>query len=349
MKPELYKEYEDPKEIEAAHEIVNHMKRRLEEDYEFSFTPRDFHCKAHGLVKAEFTIHDDIPEEYKEGLFKDPKTYEAWIRFSSSLEGFNADKQRDARGFALKLIGVEGEKFMDDEPESQDIIFFSIPFFFTKNTPAFFKFLKALHGGILSLMSYLLFRWRTTFLIFKSLKKTAAVQELSYFSATPYRYGEKAAKYCVVPQKDQQSDLPKKPIPNYLRLRLRETLLREDIYYDFKVQLQKDPVKQPIEDASVTWSEEISPFVKVATIKIPKQIFDSKEQIDFMINTSYNPWHALKVHQPLGGVNRARRIAYTEISKFRHERNRAPFEVPAPGQTFSQESAEIDYPYYIGQ
>jgi len=348
MKPKLYQEYENPKEIEAAYAIVDKMKKRMVKEYEFSFLPRDFHCKGHGFVKAEFTIENDLPEEYRHGLFEKAKTYEAWIRFSSSLEGFNPDKNPDARGFALKVVGVKGEKFMEDEPGSQDFIMFSIPFFFSKNTPSFLKFLNALHGGVLCLLSYFLFHWRTFFLVFKSLGKTAALNEIPYFSASPYRYGEKAAKFCVTPQTNKKSALPKKPIPNYLRLRLREVLEKEDIYFDFKVQFQKSPVKQPIEDVSVTWSEKISPFFKVATIRIPKQVFDSKEQMDYMINTSYNPWHALKAHQPLGGINRARRIAYEEISKFRHEKNKAPFEVPTPGLEFGTESAEIDYPYYIG-
>lgn len=347
MKPELYKEYENQRDIDAAKALVIYMKKKLKKDYEFSFTPRDFHSKAHGMVKAEFTIEDDIPEEYKEGLFKEAKTYEAWIRFSSSLEGFNPDINLDARGFALKLTGVEGEKLLDDEPGSQDIIFFSVRNFFSRNTPEFFNFVKTLHRGVFALFFYFLFRWRTLKLVFDSLKKTAALNEIPYFSATPYRYGKKAAKYCVTPHTTKKSSLPKKPHPNYLRLRLREVLDREDIYFDFKVQFQKDPVKQPIEDASIIWSEKISPFVKVATIKIPKQMFDSKEQIDFMINTSYNPWHALKVHQPLGGVNRARKIVYSEISKFRHEQNKAPFEVPVPGISFDNDSAELDYPYYI--
>ncbi|MCW3111266.1 MAG: catalase, partial [Segetibacter sp.] len=56
-------------------------------------------------------------------------------------------------------------------------------------------------------------------------------------------------------------------------------------------------------------------------IEIHPQNFDTPDQIAFGENLTFSPWHCLKEHQPLGGINRARKAAYEAISKFRLERN----------------------------
>jgi hypothetical protein len=97
-----------------------------------------------------------------------------------------------------------------------------------------------------------------------------------------------------------------------------------DAYFDFAVQKQVDPYTMPIEDPGKEWSESESPFLKVATIRILKQEFDSEKQREFGENLSYSPWHALPEHRPLGGINRARKVVYAFISTFRHEYNHVP-------------------------
>ena len=84
----------------------------------------------------------------------------------------------------------------------------------------------------------------------------------------------------------------------------------------------------PIEDPGVEWSETLSPFRKVATIKIIQQEFDTPAQNEFGEHLSFTPWHALPEHRPLGGVNRARKVVYEAISKFRHELNQVPKREP---------------------
>ena len=38
----------------------------------------------------------------------------------------------------------------------------------------------------------------------------------------------------------------------------------------------------------------------------------------FAEKIAFNPWSALQEHQPLGGMNRARKLIYTELAKLRH-------------------------------
>lgn len=55
--------------------------------------------------------------------------YPAWIRISSSSGKIQSDKAKDLRGFAIKIMGVKGERFQtqDEEKETQDFILLSYP------------------------------------------------------------------------------------------------------------------------------------------------------------------------------------------------------------------------------
>ena len=89
-----------------------------------------------------------------------------------------------------------------------------------------------------------------------------------------------------------------------------------------------------IEDAAVAWPQEDSPFVKVATLRIPQQTFDSEAQEKFCENLSFTPWHAIKEHQPLGNVNRGRRRIYQEMAALRLSRRGATVVEPTGAETF---------------
>src|SRR4051794_34078589 len=74
---------------------------------------RGQHPKQHGCVKAEFTVRDDIPDQYKVGLFKTSATYETHIRFSNAK--WHNDVKGDVHGMAIKLTGVSGERTLESE------------------------------------------------------------------------------------------------------------------------------------------------------------------------------------------------------------------------------------------
>src|SRR5262245_16561271 len=69
-------------------------------------TKRGQHGKHHGCVEAEFVVRDDIPREYKVGLFREPKVYKAKVRFSNGA--FAKDMNPDVHGMAIKILGVKG-------------------------------------------------------------------------------------------------------------------------------------------------------------------------------------------------------------------------------------------------
>jgi hypothetical protein len=118
--------------------------------------------------------------------------------------------------------------------------------------------------------------------------------------------------------------IPDAPSDDFLRLAIANQLKDGEAVFDFSVQLQTDAETMPIEDPRVEWPESVSPFRKVATIRILQQDCDNDRQAAYGENLSFTPWHTLPGHRPLGGINRARKVIYEAISTLRHARNRKP-------------------------
>ncbi len=128
---------------------------------------------------------------------------------------------------------------------------------------------------------------------------------------------------------------------NYLRDALVANLKPEGgktACFDFGVQFQADPVQMPVEDPSVEWRESqslfskaqvllggatkaVAPFVKLATITIPPQEFQSNDQ--FCERLSFNPWRNVAEHRPLGNLMRARLAVYAASVRERLRLNSA--------------------------
>jgi hypothetical protein len=84
----------------------------------------------------------------------------------------------------------------------------------------------------------------------------------------------------------------------------------------------------------VLWPEKLSPRVSVATLRIPRQQFNSPAQLNFEKRLSYNPWHCIAEHRPLGNQSRARRRMYWALSQFRHDMNAIPRYEPTGDEVF---------------
>ena len=90
------------------------------------------------------------------------------------------------------------------------------------------------------------------------------------------------------------------------------------VCFEFMLQAQTDPEDMPIEDATVEWDEDDSPFVTVADININPQEFSSAVAMSHCERSSFNPWQGLEVHQPLGRINLVRRLVYEQMADFRN-------------------------------
>jgi len=135
--------------------------------------------------------------------------------------------------------------------------------------------------------------------------------EVQYYSNVPFLLGEgQAVQYSLKPRSPARTRIPARPAENYLRDAMVRTLAAGQWEFDFMVQVQTDSFLMPIEDATVKWPEQLSPYVPAARLRLPAQKFTSDEQLAFADVLRYNPWHSLPEHRPLGNSNRARRQMY---------------------------------------
>ena len=70
------------------------------------------------------------------------------------------------------------------------------------------------------------------------------------------------------------------------------------------------------------------------TWRLPRQKFNSRAQLEFAKRLSYNPWHTIAEHRPLGNQSRARRRMYYVLSQLRHRENAVPHYEPSGDETF---------------
>ena len=220
----------------------------------------------------------------------------------------------------IKLMCVPGDKLLEYETDDDTHDFIMV----NKETLAASSLKmagRAINAITASFFVKLIFAFQYFFTLLKSLKKTPCVNLLTtqYWSQLASAFGDHAVvKYSVIPKQVITTGMPFSASPNFLSDQLEADLLREETSFDFAVQFQTDPATMPIENPSIAWS---SPMVKLATIRIPRQKFKGDDQQNFGEDLSYNPWHCLKEHEPLGGISRVRREVYAALNSFRHDCN----------------------------
>ena len=319
---------------------------RMHDQMAGRFKPGGFerggNTKTHGVVCGEVTVLDGLPDNLRRGVFAEPRSFKAWVRYSGP--GPDVPKDIDDVGFGsmtIKLMGVEGPKLMDEERATQDLLCVCTPTFVTPDTRAnavlqkwsldhtpLWYFLDPRDSHILDFLMQGL--WNGT--QYNPLGQT-------YYSCVPYLLGEgQAMKYAFLPRSRVDKKIPGVPfgrVPdNYLRDNMARTLAQQDVEFDICVQIQTDPHRMPIENASVRWPTRLSPQTPVARLRIPRQVFDSPAQMAFAKVLKWNPWHALAEHRPLGNQNRARRRMYWELGKYRQDMNGVQHLEPTGDEVF---------------
>jgi hypothetical protein len=302
---------------------------------------RGGNTKTHGIVRGEFIVHENLPATLRHGIYAKPKTYRAWVRFSGPGPYITPDiEDVGFMSISIKLLGVPGPKLMDDEKFTQDMFGVSTPTFVTPDTKAnaqlqiesvknaqIFYFLNLRRPHVLDLIMQSL--W---------IKTQSSPLEAPYFSCVPYLLGEgQAMQYSIWPKSTEKTRIPRLPFrpPNdYLREAMIAALAEDDVELDVRLQLQTDPHLMPIENNAVLWPEKLSPRISAATLRLPKQKFNSPAQMEFAKRLSYNPWHCLPEHRPLGNQSRARRRMYWELSQLRQRLNAVARYEPTGDEVF---------------
>jgi hypothetical protein len=268
---------------------------------------RGEHPKQHAGLWATFTVADGVPAAQRVGLFAKPGSYKALVRFSNGRE-FD-DTKADVHGMAIKVFVPDA-----DGPEKvQDFVTADHPVFFARDVRHLLAFFEAAVKGVPPLLMVPLFPKLIGFTRVPETSLTA----MTYWSQVPYKLGAGAVKYLVAPSAgfaDEASAFEK--TADGLRAALIDQLMTRKIAarFDFSVVPQTDATSMPVENPTVEWN---STPVRVATITIDAQTFDTPDQMTMVSNLTWNPWHALPEHTPLGGINRCRRVMYPASARAR--------------------------------
>src|SRR5262245_4639442 len=294
-----------PDEGLVTTEFISFLKAASEKHHPLGPLPRYNQGRAAGCVDAEFIVSDNLPVDLRVGLFANAHTYAARIRFAHAST--DSDKEKDVRGMSIKVLGVAGENLTPGET-AQDFVLNSYPVMMVGGTADFLDLLRAREEGGVREAAFFAKHPRAAAIALASRQHATSHLEISYWSTTPYLFGPRqAVKYIVRPVSNHVTALPDPLTDHYLRDRLVAHLAGREALFDLMVQFRTDSERMPIEDASVEWKEHDSPYRPVARIRIPSQQLGSPEQAAAGERLSFNPWHALPDHRPLGNYNRARK------------------------------------------
>jgi len=294
---------------------------------------RDAHAKPHGCVRAVFQV-PQVEQRFRHGVLARPGDYEAWVRFSNGTVPSLPDTANDARGMAIKIMGVDGPQLLDPRlaGRTQDFVMINAPTFFVRRIDEYVELERQSANNtpfryFFADNSLNPFRWKLRQLYLGLKTRSAAPSSpLSdqYYSMSAYRLGPQTIKFSARACDDRPAEGVDRSNPNFLRDAMKAVLREEDACFQFMVQVRKEDSRMPVEDTTVRWSEEDSPFVPVARLYIPRQDFDTPAQNTLCENLSFNPWHGTEAHRPLGKINELRRDLYLHTAAFRRGRNGAP-------------------------
>ncbi|MGB6308565.1 MAG: catalase, partial [Steroidobacteraceae bacterium] len=322
----------NPDEAAITTQIADEVEKGIRAQYQPGSARRDVHAKATGFLRAEFRVNDSIPKHLAKGVFVPGKVYQAYLRFSNGSGDPKqfADGHDDGRGLAIKLLGVPGEKILETDRRAmtQDFVMINHPFFFTSDPQTYLTLITKAGGNLLTKLTIpfnLGIKGTNRFRELNSGKISNPLQ-IQYFSASAFRLGigpeRQAVKWSVKPAAGYVDPMPENPGHDFLTSAMKATLKKGAVTLNFLIQ-PRTSVNQSVEDTMTEWKEDAAPFHEVATIHIPSQDFDTPEFKRLGETLSFNVWHALPEHRPLGAVNRMRKIVYDRISSVRNQMNSA--------------------------
>jgi len=312
---------------------------------------RDAHAKGYGLVRAEVEILDQLPAEYAQGIYATPGRHDALIRFSNGSPHAGADARLGgATGLALKIFDIAGPTLLEDEPDTRTFdyaninapvffcntvehylfiqdLFIEAPAYFVQGTPGRHSFYQDFVTGK-GTLDQDNWAWDELLAFLRVLQSPPVNLLLStYWTMGAVRHGGYIAKVRFAPvaafaDKVVQRDLDLGSAAEVYRPALIVELRERPYEFDIQVQLCADLAQMPVEDVTVEWPEQLSPFVTVAKLRLPQQDISEDDNLAKMDALSFTPWRVTAEHAPLGNIMRVRKEVYRHSSILRHNLNR---------------------------
>jgi hypothetical protein len=354
VKPSLVRYRDDVEEVEPDEQetfdrIIEAMAaggRITRERYGRSV--RTSHAKAHGILKGELRVLENLPPELRQGLFAKARTYPVVARLSHVPGEFLDDRRVSTpRGMSLKIIGVEGEMLPGHKGEvTQDWVLDTGKVFIAPNAKVFLAQITAtemampLPEGVKQAVSA---TSRVANAALNAVGLDSANLDFyghpfnhplaeAYYSQCAFRYGDYIAKLRVAPDMPRLRELLQAGFTpadeDGLRTAVVEYFRDNPAEYEVGIQLCTDLERMPMENANAEWPEDESPYRPVARLILPPQeAFDARRQaLDEEL--LFCPSHSLAAHRPLGSIMRARLKAYEIQGNARRQENGRPAKEP---------------------
>jgi hypothetical protein len=336
---------------EKLNQTFDVILERTAEDY--GHAVRSVHAKAHAILAGELEVDDGLPEELAQGLFAHAGRHPVYLRFSTNAGDILPDTISLPRGLAIKVLDVDGERLPGAEGATQDFIMVNGTVFQAKTAKKFLGGLKLLAQttdrmeGTKEVLSSMLRGVRHVLEAVgvesptvNALGGAPNVEPLgeTYYSVTPFRYGNHLAKFSVKPLAPEMTALTGTEIDidgreDAIREELQNEMRGMDAVWEFRVQLCRDIERQPVEDPSVEWDEKEAPFQRVGVLRaLAQDSWDPQRVEQVNEGMRFSVWTGLAAHRPLGNINRARRSAYRHSADFRARVNGCPYHEPASGE-----------------
>jgi hypothetical protein len=337
-----YEKLEDD-EAQTAQELAEtmlHISQTVAQDEGRAL--RSVHAKAHGILRGTLQVLP-LPPTLAQGLFAQAATYPVVLRFSTTPGDMLEDAISTPRGVAIKVLQVQGERLdPEDGLQEQDFLMVNAPVFGVPNAKKFLSGLKVVAATtdraprakkLLSMalrgVEAVIEKAGSESCLLKTMGGHPATHPLSetYFSQVPQLHGLYMAKYSLVPVAPQLIGLKEVRLeladqPDALREAVTSFCAYQEGVWELRAQLCVDIQRMPIEDASVLWSEELSPYVPIARLTMPAQTaWDATQAPSADEKLSFSPWRGLAAHRPIGSIMRVRRMAYATSSAFRQRFN----------------------------
>ncbi len=257
--------------IEQLNQTFDKILNRVAEDS--GHAVRSVHAKSHGILEGTLTVDTGLPVELAQGLFAKSGEHKVYMRLSTNAGDILPDAVSLPRGLALKVLDVEGERLPDAEGTTQNFIMVNGKVFQAPNAEKFLGSLKLLAGTtdraegmkvaastVLRGVNKALHAVGIDSPIIGSLGGAPNVNPLgeTYYSLTPFRYGNYIAKFSLAPVAPALTALTGTEIdasgrPNAIRETVQAEMIGIAGEWEFRVQLCRDLERQPVEDRR--WSE----------------------------------------------------------------------------------------------
>jgi catalase len=326
---------------------MQHITRTMASHYRHAYRP--VHAKSHGVLVGSLAVRPGLDETLAQGLFAHAATYPVILRFSTNPGDLLADSVSSPRGLAIKVLDVSGEMVTTHSGNAtQDFVCVNAKVFGAPDPAGFLDQFKIL-DKTLEAPDAVKQAVSTVARGANALLRTVGIHSGSldnlghpythilgetFSTVAPIRFGDYIAKIAIVPVSENLRALVGKHVAaghgfNALEDLIHEFFASNTATWEVQAQLATDLETTPIEDASIEWPEDKSPYQTVATITVgPQETYSVARQTFVDEQLSFSPWHALAAHQPLGGIMRSRRAAYEATQHFRAERNLRPHVEP---------------------